>query len=252
MIQNGNPLPPEKNLTITINRDSVINIALGLQLVLLLVFGWQLISIKGQLGSAPAQAKVIAQNPTQPSGGEPTGPAPVADIVVTTDDHVKGGENAKVTIVEYSDFECPFCGRAFPTVNQVIDTYGDDIRFVYRHLPLNSIHPQAQKAAEASECAADQGKFWQFHDKVFANQDLVSAGGVVQFKKWAGEIGLNTAKFNTCLDSGSKAAVVQADEDSAQAAGVTSTPAFFINGISVVGAQPFSVFQNVIDEQLAQ
>ena len=242
--------PEEKKLTITLSRDAIVNAVLGLQLVLLLVFGWQIMGIKGQLGGSPASAKVIAQNPAQPSNGGDTGPAPTADIVVTTSDFLKGGKDAKVTIVEYSDFECPFCGRAFPTVEQVMETYGDDVRLVYRHFPLNSIHPQAQKAAEASECAADQGKFWDYHDKLFANQDGVSAG-VTQFKKWAVELGLNAAKFNSCLDSGEKAAAVQEDADSGSAAGVTGTPAFFINGVSVVGAQPFSTFKQVIDEQLA-
>lgn len=242
--------PEEKKLTITLSRDTIINAVLGLQLVLLLVFGWQITGIKSQLGGSPASAKVIAQNPSQPSNDADTGPAPTADIVVTTSDFLKGGKDAKVTIVEYSDFECPFCGRAFPTVEQVMETYGDDVRLVYRHFPLNSIHPQAQKAAEASECAADQGKFWDYHDKLFANQDGVSAG-VTQFKKWAVELGLNAAKFNSCLDSGDKAAAVQEDADSGSAAGVTGTPAFFINGVSVVGAQPFSTFKQVIDEQLA-
>ena len=131
-----------------------------------------------------------------------------------------------------------------------MDTYGEDVRLVYRHFPLNSIHPQAQKAAEASECAADQGKFWEFHDKVFASQELLS-GGATQLKKWAGELGLNASKFASCLDSGEKADMVQAGLDSGSAAGVTGTPAFFINGVALVGAQPFSSFQQVIDEQLS-
>jgi protein-disulfide isomerase len=121
---------------------------------------------------------------------------------------------------------------------------------VYRHFPLNSIHPQAQKAGEASECAADQGKFWEYHDLLFANQESVALG-VTQFKKWAAELGLNTNTFNSCLDSGQKANMVQEDLDGGSAAGVTGTPAFFINGVAVVGAQPFSTFQQIIDEQLA-
>lgn len=249
-MQNGNPMMPEKKqLTITLSRDNVMNAVVGLQLVLLLVFGWQIIDIKQQLGGGSASAKVIARN-TQPTPAGDTGAAAVADIVVTADEHMQGGDNAKVTIVEYSDFECPFCGRAYPTVNQVMETYGEDVRLVYRHFPLNSIHPQAQKAAEASECAADQGKFWEFHDKVFENQELLS-GGATQLKKWAGELGLNASKFASCLDSGEKADIVQAGLDSGSAAGVTGTPAFFINGVALVGAQPFSSFQQVIDEQLS-
>lgn len=245
------PLPTNK-VTITLSRDTIVNAVLGVQLVLLAVFGWQLVSIKKQLGDGGAP-KVVARAQTQPtadagSGGSAPAAAPV-DITVTTADHMRGGENAKVTIVEYSDFECPFCARAHPTVKQVMDTYGDDVRIVYRHFPL-SFHPQAQKAAEASECAADQGKFWEMHDLMFENQEAL-ASGVTQFKQWAAQLKLNTTKFNSCLDSGEKASIVQAHADEGAALGVTGTPGFFVNGISVVGAQPFSVFKQIIDQELA-
>ncbi len=239
-----------KQVTITVSREHVVNGVLGLQLVLLAVFGWQLVSIKKELNGG-LSPKVIAKSQTQPAGGD-TNPAEAAgpvDITVTTADHMRGGENAKVTIVEYSDFECPFCGSAHPTVQQVMQTYGDDVRLVYRHFPL-SFHAQAQKAAEASECASDQGKFWEMHDIMFENQAALQ-GGVTQLKKWAAELRLNTAKFNSCLDSGEKASVVAAQASAGSAIGVTGTPGFFINGISVVGAQPFSTFKQVIDQQLA-
>lgn len=243
---------PKKSVTITLSRDTVINGVLGLQLALLLVFGWQLFSLKQQLGGNEA-GTVLAKAKVQPAadqGGDATAPTGPVDITVTTADHIRGGKNAKVTIVEYSDFECPFCSRAHPTIQQVMNEYGDDVRVVYRHFPL-SFHPQAQKAAEASECAADQGKFWQFHDVVFENQDLVQ-GGVAQFKKWAVELGLNASKFNNCLDSGEKAQLVTDDTNEGSALGVTGTPGFFINGQSVVGAQPFSVFKQIIDAELAK
>lgn len=240
-------------VTITLSRDTIVNVILGAQLVLLAVFGWQIMSIKKQV-SGGSGAQVVARAQTQPApsaAGDTAAAAAGApvDITVTTADHMRGGKDAKVTIVEYSDFECPFCGRAHPTIEQVMDTYGDDVRVVYRHFPL-SFHPQAQKAAEASECAADQGKFWELHDLIFENQDLLQ-GGVTQLKKWAADLKLNTAQFNGCLDSGEKAAIVQAQADEGALLGVSGTPGFFVNGISVVGAQPFSVFQQIIDQELA-
>lgn len=244
-----NPTEEKKQLTITLSRENIINAILGLQLVLLGVFGWQLMSIKSELADGGSGAKVVAKAPTQQANPEPAQAAGPVDVVVTSDDHVRGGENAKVTIVEYSDFECPFCEAAYPTIKQVMDTYGDDVRIVYRHFPL-SFHAQAQKSAEASECAADQGKFWEYHDMVFENQALIS-GGVTQFKKWAADLRLNTTRFNSCLDSGEKADEVTDDMNSGVALGVSGTPGFFINGISVVGAQPFSSFKQIIDQELA-
>lgn len=241
--------PSDRKVTITISRDNIINGVLALQLVLLVVFGWQLLSIKSQIGGSGTVATnpVRAALPAQDTG-DTLDPNVRQEIVVTSDEHIRGGADAKVTIIEYSDFECPFCGRAQPTINQVLQTYGDDVRLVYRHYPL-SFHPQAQKAAEASECAADQGKFWEFHDIVFDNQDLLQ-GGVTQMKKWATDIGLNASKFNNCLDSGDKADKVLTQLSQGSALGVSGTPGFFINGVSVVGAQPFSTFQQVIDQEL--
>jgi protein-disulfide isomerase len=119
---------------------------------------------------------------------------------------------------------------------------------VYRDFPLNSIHPFAQKAAEATECADDQGKFWEYHDLVFENQTAID---VDSLKSYAAELGLDTATFDDCLDEGKQSSEVEKDSEDAQAAGVTGTPAFFINGEFVSGAQPFSVFQQVIDAALA-
>ena len=153
----------------------------------------------------------------------------------------------KVTIVEYSDFQCPFCARAFPTIKEVLSTYGDKVELVYKHFPL-AFHPEAQKSAEASECAKDQGKFWEYHDKIFENQASLSTAN---YKKWAADLGLDTSKFNTCLDSGEKAALVQSDFKEGQGKGVSGTPTFFINGEQLVGAQPLSKFKEVIDRQLS-
>jgi protein-disulfide isomerase len=172
---------------------------------------------------------------------------PVERKMVTATGPAKGAaEGAPITIVEFSDFQCPFCSRANASVDQVMKTYGDKVRLVFRQFPLD-FHKQAQKAAEASLCANDQGKFWEMHDKLFANQ---SALGVDELKKHAAELKLDTAKFNTCLDSGEKAAIVKEDMAEGSKAGVNGTPAFFINGIMLSGAQPFSEFQSVIDAEL--
>jgi protein-disulfide isomerase len=158
----------------------------------------------------------------------------------------KGPENAPVTMVEFSDFECPYCGRAKDTVDQVTKQYGDKVRLVFRNFPL-SFHPHAQKAAEAAMCANDQGKFWEMHDVLFANQKALEPE---QLKKYAADLKLDTAKFNKCLDSGEKAEAVKADQEAGTKAGVNGTPAFFINGIPLSGAIPFEDFKTTIDGEL--
>ena len=167
------------------------------------------------------------------------------------DDVVQGDANAPVTIVEFSDFQCPYCGRNFEqTYPQIKKLYIDTgkVKYVMRDFPLN-VHPEAQKAAEAAGCAEEQGKFWEMHDKLFSNQQDLS---VANEKTWAQEIGLDTKKFGECLDSGKRAAEVQKDIQDGQAYGVSGTPAFFINGVPLVGAQPFAAFQQVIEQELAQ
>jgi protein-disulfide isomerase len=158
----------------------------------------------------------------------------------------KGPEGAPVTIVEFSDFQCPFCSRAKGTVDEVVKTYGDKVRLVFRHFPL-SFHQEAPKAAEASACAADQNKFWEYHDKLFANQAALK---VDDLKKAAADLGLDTARFNECLDSGKKAELVKKDTAAGEKAGVTGTPAFFINGIALSGAVPAEEFKAIIDSEL--
>ncbi|HEY3571604.1 MAG TPA: thioredoxin domain-containing protein [Thermoanaerobaculia bacterium] len=158
----------------------------------------------------------------------------------------KGPENAPVTIVEFSDFQCPFCSRLTPTLKQVEEKYGNKVRVVFRQYPL-PFHQNAQKAAEASLCAADQGKFWELHDAMFGNQGEL---GVDQLKAKAASLGLNADKFNKCLDSGEKNAAIQADIKAGSAAGVSGTPAMFINGRFISGAVPFDQITTVIDDEL--
>jgi protein-disulfide isomerase len=158
----------------------------------------------------------------------------------------KGAASAPIEIIEFSDFQCPFCLRADPTVRQVLSTYGDRIRFVYRHYPLPN-HPMARPAAEAAACAGEQGKFWPYHDLLFANPSKL---GDADLKQHAATLGLNAAQFNSCVDTHKPKAQIDTDVKEGEEAGVNGTPAFFINGRMISGAQPFEVFKKIIDEEL--
>ncbi len=160
-----------------------------------------------------------------------------------------GAADAPITIIEFSDFECPFCQRyATQTHAQLIDTYGDQIRFVYKDFPLTSIHPQAFPAALAAQCANEQGAFWAYHDLLFSQQLPL---GDETYLAYAEDLSLDVADFTACYEEQRHLAAVQADFDFANTLGVSSTPTFFINGIAVIGAQPFSVFAQIIDYELA-
>jgi predicted DsbA family dithiol-disulfide isomerase len=158
-----------------------------------------------------------------------------------------GPDNAPVTIVEFADFECPFCGGLFKTLKTVEKSYPERVRFVYRQFPLTSMHPHAQKAAEASLCANDQNRFWEFHDSMFGNQENLT---VDDLKKRAVDFKLNTAAFNTCLDTGAKVGAVTKDVEEGRAAGVSGTPAMFINGRFLAGNQPYADIREVIEDEL--
>ena len=160
----------------------------------------------------------------------------------------KGPTKAPVQIIEFSDFECPFCFRVNPTVAQVLSTYGDRIRLVYRHLPLPN-HPNARPAAEAAACANEQGKFWEYHDRLFADQSKLAAADL---KKHAADLGLDAGKFNACVETRRFQKDVDADMDAAQLLGVSGTPHFFINGRPLSGAQPLESFKEIIDQELAR
>jgi protein-disulfide isomerase len=167
--------------------------------------------------------------------------------IATGDNPAKGPADAPVTIVEFSDFQCPFCSRVTPTLKKLEETYAGKLRIVFRDLPLTQIHPQAALAAEAAGCANDQGKFWEMHDKLFANQSKLQSADL---KQHATELGLDASAFNTCLDSGKHKAEWQKDSEEGQRYGLTGTPAFFVNGRLLVGAQPYEAFSQVIDEEL--
>jgi len=161
----------------------------------------------------------------------------------------RGPANAPVTIVEFSDFECPYCSGIFPTLKRVEDTYKDKIRIVYRQFPLNNIHPNAQKAAEASLCANEQNKFWQLHDSMFGDQKNLT---VDDLKAKAVALSMNAATFNTCLDSGKHAAAVRASLEEGNRLGVDGTPALFINGRYLGGNQPYDAIAKIIDDELTR
>jgi protein-disulfide isomerase len=202
--------------------------------------------------------------PTGPSAqGSPAGqPTPGPVVRASADDDPSWGPvDAPVTIIEFSDFQCPFCHRFWSeTLPQIRQEYEGKVRFVYRDFPLVSIHEWAQKAAEAAECADDQKMFWEYHDLIFGNQDALSEqlnaegldGVLATFQSYAADVGLDTSVFNECLDSGKYTSEVQKDVQDGQSYGVTGTPAFFINGQLVSGAQPFASFKTVIDAALGQ
>lgn len=163
---------------------------------------------------------------------------------------VAGAASAPITLVEFSDFECPFCGRFYSqTLPQVEEEYINtgQVRYVYRHFPITSIHPNAEGAALASECANEQGQFRAFHDMIFENQTSI---GTSDLKSYAAQLGLNTTQFNSCLDSKKYQAKVDADTSLGNQLGVTGTPTFYINGQIIPGAQPYEAFQAAFDAAL--
>lgn len=204
---------------------------------------------------------VLAYKVMVPSGntianaGTPTPaniPSQEARIQVSADDDaIEGNKNAEVTIIEFSDYECPFCARFYSqTLGQIRENYIDTgkVKLIYRDFPL-SFHANAQKAAEAAECAGEEGdeKYYEMHNLLF---EKGVSGGVNSFKQYAKDIDLDTESFNECLDSGKMTSEVQKDFSEGQQAGVRGTPAFFINGKMISGAQPYSVFQQAIEQEL--
>ncbi len=172
---------------------------------------------------------------------------PRADVAINGAP-TRGPANAPVTLVEFSDFQCPYCARVQPVLRKIRDTYKDQVKLVYKDFPLPQIHPQAPKAAEAARCAREQDKYWDYHDKLFQDAKNLTPDTL---KRYAAALHLDTAAFAACLDSGKYAAAVRKDMAQGAELGVTGTPSFFVNGRFLAGAQPFSAFQALIDELLA-
>jgi protein-disulfide isomerase len=177
-----------------------------------------------------------------------TAPMPYRAEVDVAGAPVRGAATAPITIVEYSDFHCPFCRRVQPTLNTLLDKYKGQVRLVYKHLPLDGLHPQARRVSEASWCAAQQDRFWQFHDAVYADASTDASDATLT--RLASTAGLDAGRFTSCLANPEAKAAVQRDVTQGEALGLSSTPGFFINGREVRGAQPIDAFIAIIDEEL--
>ena len=226
----------------------LMGLFLGMAIIAVIGF----IAMIGVVMSDKSDNAIIAQNVDantndDAAANNDTNVAPTALQLpaVTDSDHYKGDKNAKVVLVEYTDFECPYCVRHHETIKKIIEAYGNKIKYVQRHFPL-SFHANAQKAAEAAECAGEQGKYFEIGDLLFLS-NVEKTMNVDKFKELAKGLGLNTSKFNTCLDSGKYADKIKAVADGGAAAGVDGTPATFINGQLVSGALPFENFKSIID-----
>lgn len=198
-----------------------------------------------------AGAIVIAVNPREktelPSQGSRI------ELSVSESDHIRGNPSAPITIVEFSDLECPFCKSFHPTMKRILEEYGDKVRWVYRHFPLDNIHPKADKEAEASECAGELGgeeKFWAYVDRVFEITPSNNNLNLALLPAIAEDVGLNRAQFEQCLASGKYAERVEAQYQEGLRLGVLGTPGSFVNGVPVRGAVPYEQLKAVIDAEL--
>ncbi|SRR3989339_1828609 len=235
------------------------NLILGLMIIVLMLTAWNTFYFNGRIADLSKRIDGITDVSPGNSGGNSGGEAEIK--LTADDDPYLGPKDAKVVVIEFSDFECPYCGAADGTHAGLIAQFkqrdpsweasvpklrelakAGKIKFVYRDFPLSG-HKNALKSAEASECADEQGKYWEYHDKLFENQAALSVDNLKQYAK---DLGLDTAKFNECLDSGKMKAEVMKDMDDGEKAGVSGTPAFFINGKLISGAAPFSDFEPII------
>lgn len=180
----------------------------------------------------PTQVQQVSRYPVEEGGNPSIGPA-----------------DAPITIIEFSDFQCPYCQKwATQVYQKLLDQYPTQVRLVYRDFPLNSIHPEAAPAANAANCAGEQDSYWEYHDKLFSYELELGKDAYIQY---AQELQLDMVNFTACLESNRYAAEVTADVDYAVSLGIQSTPTFFINGLYLVGAQPFETFKKLIDQELA-
>jgi protein-disulfide isomerase len=207
---------------------------------------------RGGSGDNAPTGQVVADIPTaaNPAAAAPAPTPTVADVDID-DDAILGEEDAPVTIIEFSDYQCPYCGRFFrETLPQIKSKYIDTgkVRLIFRDFPL-SFHPNAEPAAIAANCAGEQGKYYEFHDKIFENQASLSDAS---YRQWAEELGLDVAAWEACREDPDQRAEVRKDFLDGQNAGVRGTPAFFINGKLVSGAQPYSVFEQLIEAELSK
>jgi protein-disulfide isomerase len=175
--------------------------------------------------------------------------APRYDVAVSEDDPSFGDSDADVTIVEFSDYQCPYCRQAVPVLKRVQETYGDRVRIVWKDYPLTRIHPLAAKAAEAAHCAGEQKQYWAYHDRLFERQEALALDDL---RRHARELSLDMPRFNACVDSGKYAVKVSQGLEAGNRLGVSSTPTLFVNGRVMPGAYPYEDIVAVVDEELAR
>lgn len=234
------------NGTITLRRlhFHALLLLVALQFGVIVGYGASALLNKKESSQASTSSFGSTINPQlQPTGSFTT---PTVD-----DDPSLGPVSAPVTIIEFSDFQCPFCKMFYDqrTSDQIMAAYPSQVRFVYRDFPVSSLHPEAQAAAEASDCADEQGKFWPYHDGLFQNQDKLSA---IFYFELADQLKLDHVAFENCLRQGRYTTEVAKDFGAGMNAGVTGTPTFFINGRMLEGAHPFDDFKQLIDAELAK
>jgi protein-disulfide isomerase len=198
------------------------------------------------VSTAPAAPQLAVERAPSPS---PAAVLPPANVQLRPDDPTRGPRNAPVTIVLFSDFQCPFCGRVEPTLRQVERDYAGKVKIVWKHQPLVQLHPQAMPAALAAEAAREQGKFWEMHDKLFENQ---TALGTAPYERFAQEIGLDVPRFKRAYETAKYRARVEEDQKQAVALGIGGTPTMVVNGERVVGAQPYESLKTILDRKLAE
>lgn len=213
------------------------------------------IFIAGAVVYGPAIRERTADSLESAVNTEPPAPGVPVEVAVDSQDHIRGNIAAPVTIVEFSDLECPFCKSFHPTMQQVLSEYGDKVRWVYKHFPLDQLHPKASKEAEAAECAGALGGndvFWRYVDRVFEITPSNNGLNLALLPQIAEDLGLNRPAFEACLNDGKYAERVKEDYRQGISLGVNGTPASFVNGVSISGAVPYEALKAAIDEALAQ
>ncbi|MCZ2126156.1 MAG: DsbA family protein [Anaerolineales bacterium] len=251
-----NPLDPQPvvqwDSTSSISEEETVTFKRSHFYAVLVVFAFSIGLFFGYLlwGRTPVVVAAVqpTEAPQQPVVAATQAPRYTRYDIPTTGFPSLGPDDAPITIVEFSDFQCPFCRRFHAeTYKPLLDAYPGKIRFVYRNLPLTSIHPDALPAAIASLCANDQNAYWDYHDKLFNGETLTRE----DFIQYARDLNLNMDEFSACYDSGKHKDEIAADMDFAINLGIQSTPTFFVNGLAVVGAQPLATFSQLIDLELA-
>ena len=244
----GLVISPKTSFVLGLVGGALVLCAIGFFILLAAFMSGKAVSKDDKQVVPAAQPAAVAPTPA------PAAAAPAGDLApVTAADHVRGSKDAVVTLVEYSDMQCPYCKNFHATMTQVMTAYSGKVKWVFRHFPL-SFHPNAQPAALAAECASEQGKFWEFTDAMYTNQaDL----GDALYTKTAADLKLNKTKFAACVASKKYASVIAADQASGSTAGVDGTPATFIlakdgTKTMIPGALPFEQVKPMIDAALAK